>query len=233
LTVTNSTFSGNSVSEGGAGGAIYNYNEGGGRLTVTNTILANSISGGNCAGTITDGGRNIDDGTTCGFAGTSLSDTNPMLDPAGLADNGGPTQTIALLPGSAAIGAGDPEVCANPPVNGVDQRGYARPGAGYPNCSIGAYEDNSFGPPPVSVTPTPTATPSPTATATTTGGPSCTGDCDGDGMVAINELTLGVNLALGMQPEPPCTAFASADGVVDIAQLVKGVNNALNGCGAG
>ena len=54
---------------------------------------------------------------------------DPLLDPAGLKDNGGPTQTIALLPGSPAINAGDPDVCANPPVNGVDQRGYARPGS--------------------------------------------------------------------------------------------------------
>ena len=108
--------------------------------------------------------------------GTSLSDTNPMLDPQGLADNGGPTQTIALQAGSAAIDAGDPEVCAAPPVNGLDQRGYTRPGEGYAKCSIGAYEYGSSGPP----TPTPTATPSPSPTQTPTatpqpgGGGGCT-----------------------------------------------------------
>jgi len=48
-------------------------------------------------------------------------------------------QTIALLPGSLATDAGDPAICTNRPVNGVDQRGYVRPGTGYTNCSIGAY----------------------------------------------------------------------------------------------
>ena len=57
--------------------------------------------------------------------GLTLAD---ILDPAGLADNGGPTKTIALVPTTAnpAIDAGDPEVCAAPPVNGLDQRGLSR-----------------------------------------------------------------------------------------------------------
>ena len=52
------------------------------------------------------------------------------LDPAGLQDNGGPTQTIALLPGSPAIGAGQPGVTT------TDQRGQPRKAA----PDIGAYE---------------------------------------------------------------------------------------------
>ena len=59
----------------------------------------------------------------------------------------------------------------------------------------------------------------------------CTGDCDGNGAVAINELILGVNIALGAQPVDACPAFMNPDGIVDIARLIKGVNNALNGCG--
>ncbi|HEX7101552.1 MAG TPA: choice-of-anchor Q domain-containing protein [Nitrolancea sp.] len=59
-----------------------------------------------------------------------------MLGP--LASNGGPTQTMALLPGSPAIDAGEDTVCAASPVNGLDQRGYTRP-AGSP-CDIGAFE---------------------------------------------------------------------------------------------
>ena len=109
------------------------------------------VYGGNFAGTITDGGHNIDDGTTCGFTGagcatptgTSFCNTNPQLDLAGLASNGGPTQTIALEAGSPAINAGDETVCAAPPVNNLDQRGVVRPGAGATNCSIGAYEFNA------------------------------------------------------------------------------------------
>jgi hypothetical protein len=60
----------------------------------------------------------------------------------------------------------------------------------------------------------------------------CVGDCNGDGMVSINELILGVNIALGLQPVTACPAFQNAQGMVDIAQLIKGVNNALNGCPA-
>ncbi|MFI5399179.1 MAG: choice-of-anchor Q domain-containing protein [Candidatus Binatia bacterium] len=95
-------------------------------------MVANSPSGGNCAGSgVTDGGHNIDDGTTCGFKGTdcatstgsSFCNTDSGLDPAGLANNGGPTQTIALLVGRPAIDAGDNSTCTNAPVSGVDQRG--------------------------------------------------------------------------------------------------------------
>ncbi|MGD0947074.1 MAG: choice-of-anchor Q domain-containing protein [Candidatus Binatia bacterium] len=162
LTVTNSTFSGNSALGFGSledrspgGGGIVNS---GGTLTVTNTIVANSPSGGNCSGPITDGGHNIDDDGSCGFSGTSPSNTNPML--SGLANNGGPTQTIALLAGSPAIDAGDESVCSVAPVNNLDQRGYVRPGTGSVNCSIGAYEYNAV-PASLSPTPTPTNTPLP------------------------------------------------------------------------
>ncbi len=61
----------------------------------------------------------------------------------------------------------------------------------------------------------------------------CTGDCNGDGMVSINELILGVNIDLGSQPASMCPPFQNAQGMVNIAQLIKGVNNALNGCGGG
>ena len=59
---------------------------------------------------------------------------------------------------------------------------------------------------------------------------SCTGDCDGSGTVSINELIIGVNIALGAQPPSACPAFQNADGTVGIAQLIKGVNNSLAGC---
>jgi predicted outer membrane repeat protein len=57
---------------------------------------------------------------------------------AELADNGGPTQTMALLPGSPLIDAGDDSLCANPLVNHLDQRGVTRPQGSH--CDIGAYE---------------------------------------------------------------------------------------------
>lgn len=58
----------------------------------------------------------------------------------------------------------------------------------------------------------------------------CVGDCGGDGEVTINELILGVNIALGEFPVSACPAFANGEGEVTIAQLITGVNNALEGC---
>jgi hypothetical protein len=79
-------------------------------------------------------GYNRDDDGSCGFSGTSLSGTPAGLDPRGLQNNGGPTQTIALEPGSAAIGhVTDPADCP-----ATDQRGYPRTVP----CDIGAYETN-------------------------------------------------------------------------------------------
>ena len=204
LTVTNSTLSGNSAGHNGGGIASI------GTLTVTNTIVANSTSGGNCFGSVTDGGHNIDDGTRCGFstANGSLNNTNPDLDAQGLANNGGVTQTIALEAGSPAINAGDQTVCANPPVNGIDQRGYGRPGTGATNCSIGAYEYNSPRPP--------------------TG---CAGDCDGSGEVTVNELIVMVNIALGNSTVSACAAGdANGDGAITINEIIEAVGYALNGC---
>ena len=61
---------------------------------------------------------------------------------------------------------------------------------------------------------------------------ACVGDCRGTGVVDINDLIVGVNIALGAAPASDCKAFGNASGMVDISQLVQGVNNALNGCDA-
>jgi beta-glucanase (GH16 family) len=138
LTVTNSTFTGNSAPGGTAAGIVVaTFGGGTPNLTLTNTILANPVGGLNCAienqggaGTITSGGHNIDDDGSCNL--TALGDqpfTNPLLDP--LADNGGPTLTHALLPGSPAIDAADSGVCP-----ATDQRGVARDAA----CDVGSFE---------------------------------------------------------------------------------------------
>jgi hypothetical protein len=111
---------------------------------VKNTILAEA-GGYNCIGSITDAGYNISDDNSCGFTATgSLNNTNPGLSSDGLTNNGGPTQTIALAPGSPAIDAIPFADCtdqASPPnrIN-TDQRGALRPDAGEINCDVGAYE---------------------------------------------------------------------------------------------
>ncbi len=89
---------------------------------------------------------------------------------ANLADNGGFTQTMALLPGSPLIDAGDDSTCA-----AIDQRWIPRPQGLH--CDIGAFEFTTgpvetvmptFYPFTPSVTPTFTGTPTPTATPTRT-----------------------------------------------------------------
>ena len=64
-----------------------------------------------------------------------MAPLDPMLGP--LQDNGGPTQTRALLTGSPAIGAADDTACAGV-AKSVDQRGVTRPQGTH--CDIGAYE---------------------------------------------------------------------------------------------
>jgi hypothetical protein len=99
-------------------------------------------------GTITDAGYNISDDSTCAFAKTGSANNgdnvNPLPSPAGLAKNGGPTQTIALLSGSPAIDAIPVADCTDqstPPKRiTADQRGFPRPDAGEQVCDIGAYE---------------------------------------------------------------------------------------------
>jgi hypothetical protein len=63
--------------------------------------------------------------------GTPASTADPKLSP--LANDGGNTQTLALLSGSPAIDAGDDGVCPT-----TDQRGATRPFGSH--CDIGAYE---------------------------------------------------------------------------------------------
>jgi predicted outer membrane repeat protein len=98
LTVTNSTFSGKSASTEKEGGGINNR----GHATVKGTILGNESTGGNCAH-VTDGGYNISDDVSCLFGGTSINNSETLnLDPSGLQNNGGSTETIALEAGSEA-----------------------------------------------------------------------------------------------------------------------------------
>ncbi len=59
----------------------------------------------------------------------------------------------------------------------------------------------------------------------------CVGDCDADGRVTVNELILGVNLALSASPDlARCRAFDDGGGRVTIQLLVAAVANALDGC---
>lgn len=81
------------------------------------------------------------------------------------------------------------------------------------------------------LTATPAGSETPTVAATATAPPVCTGDCDGSSSVGINELVLGVNIALGARDVGDCPAFDRDDnGRVSINELVAAVNAALDGC---
>jgi hypothetical protein len=87
--------------------------------------------------------------------------------------------------------------------------------------------------------PTQTSTAAATATATATSSPAasatpivgCTGDCNGNDRVTIEELIRGVSIALGSRPLGDCEAFDfDRNGAVSIAELVRAVGVALSGC---
>lgn len=61
--------------------------------------------------------------------------------------------------------------------------------------------------------------------------PACSGDCNGNGAVDVEDLVIGVNIVLGRNPATSCLALdRSADGTVTVEELVTGVGNALRGC---
>ena len=157
LMLTNSTVSENAVDLIGNGGGIYNYPRLGhaGTLTMTNSTVSgntsagiynlgtltmtNSVVDGNCSGRdITSNGYNIESpGNTCGFdtdKGDQVDVTEEQLNLGPLQDNGGPTETHALLPGSVAIDVIPADMCEVDD----DQRGEPRPGGAM--CDVGAFE---------------------------------------------------------------------------------------------
>jgi CSLREA domain-containing protein/uncharacterized repeat protein (TIGR01451 family) len=154
-TITNSTISGNTgASQGGGvhntgtmtildstlasngastGGGVFAHAVG--TMTLDRTIVADSVSGGDCSGSVgSAGGHNLIESTSgCTLTGTTtgnVTGVDPMLGP--LQDNLGPTFTHALLDGSPAIDA------AGATCSATDQRGVLRPQG--PFCDIGAFE---------------------------------------------------------------------------------------------
>jgi hypothetical protein len=120
----------------GSGGATLHVTSG--SLRLFGCILADSAGGGHSTGAVINLGYNLSSDATPAFLGqlNSLNNADAMLGP--LADNGGPTLTMALLPGSPALDAIPPSMTTTP----FDQRGMARPvGTG---ADIGAFE---LGPP--------------------------------------------------------------------------------------
>jgi hypothetical protein len=101
-----------------------------------------------CTAAVTSGGYNVVADTSCGLGATGdLTSTDPLLGP--LADNGGPTRTMAVYEGSPAIDLvpATEALCTLVP---LDQRGVARPAGGA--CDAGAVEGDGGPVPPTSFT---------------------------------------------------------------------------------
>lgn len=199
-TIINSTFAINTNVKKPSS-AIVNAN---GAIIIRNSIVAYTFGGPNCVGTIDSLGYNIDDHESCNFNGPGdLSDTDPRLD--SLEDNGGPTLTHALRPGSPAIDAAEDVACTE-----ADQRGSPRHdgnGDGDARCDIGAYEFDGLS------IPTATATPSPTPVVTPTASPAAVaGDANCDGRVTNLDAALILQRVAGLIGKLPCAARADANG---------------------
>jgi hypothetical protein len=109
-----------------------------GTIAIENSILDSptscSVSG---AGSISDGGYNVESDDSCGLGVTSIVGNTTIGLAASLAANGssGP-QTLAIGPSSSAFN----EVPVADCTVGTDERGVSRPGIAGENCDAGAYE---------------------------------------------------------------------------------------------
>ncbi len=150
--IANSTIVGNTAT--GSGGGIAAADDGG--TTISNTtITGNTAAEGAGLATMEEATVNLKNSIVVGNKGPNISGpidevvasilgltagltVGDILDPAGLADHGGPTRTIALTDSAAnpAVDHGDAATCAGAAVVGLDQRGLPRT----PPCDIGAYE---------------------------------------------------------------------------------------------
>jgi hypothetical protein len=142
VTIVSSTISGNSASNG-AGVYIEPENQilGAVATVMTAMSLFDNPAGGNLVvgdgATFVSLGHNLfSDAPATALDPTDLVNTDPLLGP--LADNGGPTMTMALLPGSPAIDAGSND--SVPAGVQYDQRGPGFQRIVNGTVDIGAFE---------------------------------------------------------------------------------------------
>ena len=137
LILTNTTIAKNTAAQGAG------LSHDGSDVTLRNTLLDNIAAPGsaNCfndSAPFTSDGNNLSSDMSCALGGSMDQEgVTPLI--GTLANNGGPTQTHALIDGSPAIDTGTNTGCP-----ATDQRGQARPfdgdGNGMSTCDIGAFE---------------------------------------------------------------------------------------------
>ncbi len=113
-------------------------------MTLKNTIIANSTSGGDCVnlGTVSPSNNNLIEDSTNACGLTNGVNGNIIGSDPNLGALTGSPAYFPLNPGSLAIDAGDNATCAAAPVNNTSQNGVTRPQG--PNCDIGSYEAPYF-----------------------------------------------------------------------------------------
>jgi hypothetical protein len=200
----NDTINGNSTSTtGGNGGGVWIE---GSNVSFLNTIVANNTGlpgHEDCNDhSSTDLGHNLDSTGTCFTPSASNGDitANPVLGP--LQNNGGQTDTEALLAGSPAINAGSNTGCPS-----TDQRGVTRPQG--LACDIGAYE---AAPPIVSTG---------AATAVTTTSATLHGTVNPDNLPTTYHFQYGTTTAYGHST--PSLSAGSDYAVHAVAAAISGL----------
>jgi hypothetical protein len=139
VSITNSTIA-NNIGPDWAPSALFIGQFGGGfvpTLTLTNSIITGNhwyacerFASGTAANVVSGGNNVVQDGS-CSPVASDVIVLDALISP--LADNGGPTLTHALLPGSPAIDTANDAACP-----ATDQRGITRPQGTH--CDVGAYE---------------------------------------------------------------------------------------------
>ena len=209
LSAVGDTIAYNVVIPGGSGGGIDAY---AGTTSLYDTIVALNTVGTAKSNASNDVTGQVAAGSSFNLIGTGalvngvnnnvVGTTKPGLTPnvngnAGLASNGGPTQTIALVVGSPAIGAGSASI-AGIAVPSTDQRFSPRPATGF---DIGAYQGSI-------AAPTTTTTP---ITTTTTVTPA-----------AVSSSAIVASLVASPTPTPAPAAATTAPAVATPAPLISG-----------
>jgi hypothetical protein len=223
LTLIACTISGNSAP---AGGGLYQSIRGAG-TTLTDTIVAGNTDhpfspndiggGGNVTGGYnligTGGGGGLTNGSNGNIVLTSLAG----LGLAPLGAYGGPTETIALLPGSPALRAGE----AVPPIT-TDQRGAP---LDRPVPDIGAFQSQGF-----TLTPVPGSTPQATLVGTAFANPLAvmvtaknSGEPISGGVIAFTAPSQGASAILSAT-----TATIDASGVAQVDATANSIGGSYS-----
>jgi hypothetical protein len=169
-------------------------------------------------------GATCDDFNECTADGTCVQGDCVDAPPVG---TGAPTRTASATPTQSPANTATP-TATSPPANTATPTATQAPAnTATPTRPAGATH-TATQVPVNTATPTQPAGTTPTATVPASG---CSGDCNGDGEVTVDEIVTGVNIALGSLPMGNCLAMdTNGDGEVTVDELLKAINAALNGC---